>query len=113
MRRRGAPALLLTIPAIALSTCLLIIGFSVIGEGFSVHSAVYGYTWLDATRNRALTFGIGGYYANISPSSVTLPLGATVVGPWADSFEKPTPGLEWGEGLTLGPAAMPSGPRPT
>ncbi len=107
-RRRGAPALLLTIPAVALGTCLLIIGFSVFGEGFSVHSAVYSYTWLDTPRSRALTVGVGGYYANISPEPPALPLSTTVVTPWGDTSEKLTPGCVWGEGLTLGGEAMPA-----
>ena len=107
-RRRGPMILLFSIPFIAVSTCALIIVSSVLNEGFSVHTAVYGYTWLDGPRNRALTFGLGGYYANLANSSMRLSSTSTVLMSQGNNSERYTAGYRWEEGINLNSDFMPS-----
>jgi hypothetical protein len=107
-RRRGPAALLVTIPGTALVTCLAIITYSVIADGFTVHASVYGYTLLDAKQHRAVTHGLTAYYANLGPSRVTFAPGTMVVGPHAERRERYMASLTWGDGLKLGGDFLPS-----
>ena len=51
-RRRGPAALLVTIPGTAIVTCAMIIGYSIVADGFTVHTSSYGYTLLEPTAPR-------------------------------------------------------------
>ena len=78
-RRKGPVALLIAVPSVALATCLGLVAWSVLVEGFSLHAARQSLTWLDRERDRAMTLGVSGYYANLAPDGVQVPaLGALV-----------------------------------
>ncbi|MFL5343826.1 MAG: hypothetical protein ACJ8AT_03495 [Hyalangium sp.] len=80
-RRKGPVALLIGVPAVALLTCLIIIGDSVLGEGFVTHASRYSYTWLDRPRDRVVTAAVAGYYANLSSDKVQLPATGVLLAP--------------------------------
>ncbi len=107
-RRRGPTAVLFTVPIIAFITCTLIIGYSAIAEGFQAHRASYSFTLLDAPRNRAFTAGLNAYYANIATTAAAFPASTTLVVPWFEYVEHPTPEMDWTEGLKLGTSFMPA-----
>jgi len=100
-RRRGPAALLVTIPATAFVTCALIIGYSLIADGFTVHATTYGYTLLDSKQHRAVTEGITAYYANLAPSKVRFSSNAVPVAPW-DGRDHGVADWNWGDGLSMG-----------
>ena len=56
-RRRGPAMLLVTIPGTAFITCSVIIGYSLVQDGFTVHASTQGLTWLDSKQHRALQVG--------------------------------------------------------
>lgn len=107
-RRRGPAALLVTIPGTALVTCVLIIGYSLIADGFTVHTASYGFSLLDSRGHRLVTHGVTAYYANLAPSRARLDPSTMVIAPWADGREKYIADLTWKNGLTLGGDFVPS-----
>lgn len=107
-RRRGPAALLVTIPGTAVLTCAAIITYSVIADGFTVHTSTYGYTILDSGQHRAITHGVTAYYANLAPSKATLGPGTMLVAPYEDRREKYVADLSWKDGLTLGGDFVPS-----
>jgi hypothetical protein len=101
-RRRGPSALLVTIPATAFITCVLIIGYSLVADGFTVHGAVYGYTQLDRASNRAITHGVTAYYANLAPSHASFASSVAVIPPWGTRRESNGADLEWRDGQQFG-----------
>lgn len=107
-RRRGPAALLVTIPGTAMITCGLIIAYSLIADGFTVHVSTYGYTLLDARSHRAITQGVTAYYANLAPSKATFAPGTVLVAPSDDRRERYVADLTWKDGLTLGGDFVPS-----
>lgn len=107
-RRRGPAALLITIPGTAFVTCAAIIGYSLIADGFSVHSASYSYTLLDSKQHRLVTQGVTAYYANLAPSKVTFAPGTVLVAPWEDRRERYIADIDWRDGMTLGGDFVPS-----
>ncbi len=107
-RRRGPAALLVTIPGIAFATCALIIGSSLVQDGFTVHASSHGFTLLDSQRHRALTVGVTAYYANLAPSSARFDLLTAVVGPSEGRGETYGAGMEWGESSIAGADFLPS-----
>ena len=107
-RRRGPAALLVTIPGTAVLTCAAIIGYSVIADGFTVHTSSYGYTLLDSRQHRFITQGVTAYYANLAPSKATFGPGTMLVAPSEDRREKHVADLLWKDGLTLGGDFVPS-----
>lgn len=80
-RKKGPPFLLLTIPATAGVTCALIVGYSVLVDGFSVHTATRGFTLLDSKNHRAVTVGVKAYYANVAPGDAQFDGMTAVLGP--------------------------------
>lgn len=107
-RRRGPAALLVTIPGTALVTCVAIISYSIIADGFTVHTSSYGYTLLDSQQHRFITQGVTAYYANLAPSKATFGPGTMLVAPSEDRREKYVADLLWKDGLTLGGDFVPS-----
>jgi hypothetical protein len=107
-RRRGPAALLVTIPGTALITCVLIIGYSLIADGFVVHTSSYGYSLLDSRAHRLVTHGVTAYYANLAPARAQLGPSTMLVAPWMDGREKYVADLTWKDGLTLGGDFVPS-----
>jgi hypothetical protein len=106
-RRKGPVALLIAVPLVALVTCLAIIGYSVLVEGFSVHAARYSVTLLDRARDRALIVGLNGYYANLEPDGVRVPTLGALLGPDSDGEQQ---GLEtdWTNGMVATGGFLPS-----
>lgn len=107
-RRKGPGALLLTIPATAFVTCALIIGYSLVRDGFTVHASVHGYSLLDPPRNRVITASTGAFYANLAPGKAVFPASSAVVSPWENNVEAQAAGLAWGEGARFGSDFLPS-----
>ncbi|WP_375768029.1 hypothetical protein NR798_41145 [Archangium gephyra] len=99
-RRKGPVALLIAVPSVALVTCLAIVAWSVLVEGFSVHASRYSLTWLDRDRDRALTVGLAGYYANLEPEGLRIPALAALLGPdlsWEDQATE----ADWTNGMVV------------
>jgi hypothetical protein len=106
-RRKGPVALLIAVPSVALVTCLAIVGWSVLVEGFSVHAARYTLTWLDRPRDRAVTVGLSGYYANLAPEGVRVPALAALLG--ADvEWEQLAVDADWTNGMAVTGGFLPS-----
>ncbi|MFY0571455.1 hypothetical protein ACN28E_47540 [Archangium lansingense] len=106
-RRRGPVALLIAVPSVALVTCLAIVAWSVLVEGFSVHASRYSLTWLDRERDRAVTVGLGGYYANLEPAGVRVPAQAVLLGPGVD-WDTQFPDADWTNGMVVSGGFLPS-----
>jgi hypothetical protein len=98
-RRRGPVSVLVAVPLVSLVTCLALVAWSVLVDGFAVHAARYSLTWLDGERSRAVTLGVGAWYANLSPGEVKVPASSTLLPP--DGIEEPPADLDWTEGLTV------------
>jgi hypothetical protein len=107
-RRRGPAALLLTIPGTAFVSCVLIVGSSVLKDGFATHASLHGYTEIDARNHRAITAGMGAYYANLSPSGATFDTMTAVMASNPDYDESFGVAMDWGESLTAGSGFLPS-----
>jgi hypothetical protein len=80
-RRKGPVALLIGVPAVALVTCLIIVGNSLLVDGFVTHASRYSYTWLDRPRDRVVTAVVAGYYANLATGTVRLPSHSVLIAP--------------------------------
>jgi hypothetical protein len=106
-RRKGPVALLIAVPSVALVTCLAIVAWSVLVEGFSIHGSRYSLTWLDRDRDRALTVSIGGYYANLEPEGVRLPAQAVLLGPDLNWDEQAIE-ADWTNGMVVNGGLLPS-----
>ncbi len=106
-RRKGPVALLIAVPSVALITCLAIVAWSVLVEGFSIHASRYSLTWLDRDRNRALTVGIGGYYANLEPEGVRMSALGALLGPDVD-WDPRAVEADWTNGMVVTGGFLPS-----
>lgn len=80
-RKKGPAALLVTIPGTAALTCLLIVGYSLLRDGFTVHATVQGFTLLDSKNHRAITSSVGAFYANLAPGGARFAADTVVVAP--------------------------------
>lgn len=107
-RRKGPAALLVTIPGTAAVTCVAIIAYSLIADGFTVHGASYSFTRLDSKQHRAVTTGITAYYANLAPGRATFSASTVPIAPWDDNREKFVADMAWRDGLTMGSDFVPS-----
>lgn len=110
-RRKGPAALLVTIPGTALITCALIVGYSALRDGFTVHATMQGFTLLDSTNHRAVTASVGAFYANLAPGGARFSGDTLVVAP-TTSREYGTveqgASINWDEGAKLGADFVPS-----
>ncbi|MFL5357686.1 hypothetical protein [Archangium sp.] len=106
-RRKGPVALLIAVPSVALVTCLAIVVWSVLVDGFSVHASRYSLTWLDRPRDRALTVGISGYYANLEPDGIHVPALAALLGPDVD-WDAQAVEADWSNGMAVTGGFLPS-----
>ncbi len=57
------------VPALALLTCLVIFGYSLVSEGWTGHGRTASVTLLDERSHRATTFGCISYYCPLTPAS--------------------------------------------
>ncbi len=106
-RRKGPVALLIAVPSVALVTCLAIVAWSVLVEGFSIHAARYGLTWLDRERDRAVTVGVGGYYANLEPEGIRMPALGALLGPDLN-WDTQVAEADWTNGMVVTGGFLPS-----
>ena len=106
-RRKGPVALLIAVPSVALLTCLAIVAWSVLVEGFSLHAARYSVTWLDRARDRALTVGLSGYYANLEPEGVRMPTLGALLGSDV-SWGQEAVEADWTNGMAVTGGFLPS-----
>ncbi|MBZ4416271.1 hypothetical protein [Myxococcus sp. RHSTA-1-4] len=98
-RRRGPVAVLVAVPVVSLITCVALIAWSVLVDGFAVHAARYSLTWLDGQRSRAVTLGVAAWYANLSPGEVKFPASSALLPP--DEQDESLVDLDWTNGLTV------------
>jgi len=105
-RRRGPAMLLFTIPATSLVSCALILGFSVMVDGFATHARTLGVSMLDRKQARTITVGVGGFYANLSPRSLRFGALSSVLLPFGE--DKVSASVDWTEGATYGSDLIPS-----
>lgn len=68
-KRRRVALMVLTVPAIAGVTCVLLFAYSLIADGFSIRSRVHSFTWLDQQRKSAVSLSRISLYAPFAPSS--------------------------------------------
>ncbi len=111
-RKKGPSLLLVTIPGTAAITCLLIVGYSLMRDGFSVHATVQGVTLLDSRNHRAITASVGdAFYANLAPGGAQFPPQALVLAPAStreyQSVEQGT-SMTFEEGTKVGSDFIPS-----
>ncbi len=98
-RRQGPVAVLVAVPLVSVVTCMALIAWSVLVDGFSVHSARYSLTWLDSGRSRAVTLGVAAWYANVSSGPVRFPVMSALVAQQAS--DEALVDLDWTNGLTV------------
>ena len=106
-RKRGPAVLLATIPATALVTCVVILGSSLLLDGFTVHGASYGYTLLDRDRNRAITVGLTAWYANLAPRSASYDASTGLIAPQRGG-EPTSIDVDWSDGARYRSGFIPS-----
>ncbi|MDY7227482.1 hypothetical protein [Hyalangium rubrum] len=105
-RRKGPAAMLIGVPAVAIVTCLLIIGDSLLGDGFVTHSSRYSYTFLDRPRDRAITSAVAGYYANLASEKVQMPSMGVLLAP--GDVDEWTVEVDWAGGGMVADGFLPS-----
>jgi hypothetical protein len=106
-RRKGPVALLIAVPSVALVTCLSIIAWSVLVEGFSLHASRYSLVWLDRERDRAVLASVTGYYANLEPEGFHLPVLGVLLGPDVD-WDAQAVEADWTQGMAVTGGFLPS-----
>jgi hypothetical protein len=67
-RKRSLWLLLVTVPATALVTSVLLVGYSVASHGFSIRSRIRSLTILDQKSHDAVTFARLALFAGVAPS---------------------------------------------
>jgi hypothetical protein len=67
-RKKRRIWMLWTVPAISLVTCLAVLGYMLVSEGWHGHSRTEGLTILDEGTRRASTVGWAGFYTPVAPS---------------------------------------------
>jgi len=69
LRKKRLSMLLVTVPALALGSSVLLLGYSTFANGFSVKSRVRSLTILDQAQQESLSISRVAYYAGMAPSS--------------------------------------------
>ncbi|MFL5320596.1 MAG: hypothetical protein ACJ790_13125, partial [Myxococcaceae bacterium] len=106
-RKRGPLFVLITVPSIALVTCVSIALYSAVVDGFQVHATTRGYTLLDRRGARAITASLEAFYANLSPSSAQFGTGDVVLFP-GDRYSSQGASITWEGGPHFGGDYIPS-----
>jgi hypothetical protein len=95
-RRKQLHLLLLTIPAVAFVTSLLLFGYTVVAHGFSVKARCRSLTFIDQPAKSAVTFNRLSLYAGQAPSAGMQFSRDTAVYPiWPESEEFESGQLDW------------------
>jgi hypothetical protein len=105
-RRKGPLSVLIAVPSLAALTCLALVAWSVLVDGFRVHAARYSLTLLDRERSRAVMVGLNAWYANLAADGVDLPASSVLLAP-QDAEDAPR-SLDWTNGLALRNQFLPS-----
>ena len=105
-RRKGPVALLVAVPSVAFVTCLAIIAWSVLVDGFSTQASRYSVTLLDRPRARAVVLGLGSYYANLARDDLRLPALGVLLAP--EQSEDQVAEADWTNGMTVVGGFLPS-----
>lgn len=69
LRKKRLSMLLVTVPALALGSSVLLLSYSTLANGFSVKSRVRSLTILDQAQQKTLSIARVAYYAGMAPSS--------------------------------------------
>jgi hypothetical protein len=102
-RRRGPLALVVTLPITAAVTCLCLVTYSLVRDGFSIKAATRGYTLFDPEAARAVTLEVAGFYANLPPAGAEFPLLTAVI----PAHGQGTGELDWSRGTRFGSGFLP------
>jgi hypothetical protein len=105
-RRRGGPAVLLFIPGTALATCLALVGYSVVHDGFTLHGASRSLTLLDRQSGRATTLSLSAYYANLAPGAAQFDTRTALIFPGEQAGQSAS--IDWTHGPRFGSGFIPS-----
>jgi hypothetical protein len=89
-------------------TCLAIVGYSALHEGFTAHVASRGMTILDSERNRAFTVGVAGMYANLAPREAQFTNLEVLLAPKQYDSEPQVASIDWTNGTKLSSDFLPS-----
>lgn len=101
-RRKQLHLLLLTIPALAFVTSLLLFGYTVVAHGFSVKARCRSLTLIDQAAKSAVTFNRLSLYAGQAPSGGMQFSHDTAVYPiWPESQEFESGQLDWTDKQTF------------
>lgn len=98
-RRRGPVAVLVAVPLVSIITCVVLVAWSVLVDGFAVHASRYSLTWLDGARSRAVTLGVSAWYANVATGPVRFPATSALLAP--DNTDEMLADLDWTNGLSV------------
>ena len=104
-RRRQLHLLLLTIPAVAIITSLLLFGYTIVAHGFSVKARCRSLTYVDQAAQSAVTFARVSLYAGQAPSGGMQFSRDTAVYPiWPENEEFESGQIDWtsSQNLTSG-----------
>jgi hypothetical protein len=105
-RRKGPLAVLIAVPSLAALTCLALVLWSVMVDGFRVHAARYSLTLLDRERSRAVMVGLNAWYANLAADGVSVPASSVLLA--AEDSEDAPRSLDWTNGLVVKDQFLPS-----
>lgn len=95
-KRRRLAAMVFTVPLIAGVTSLLLFGYSLISDGFSIRSRVNSFTWLDQEHKSAVSLSRICLYAPFAPSSgLTFSPECAVFPIWRTSTNFDSGNLDW------------------
>ncbi|MFM9964680.1 MAG: hypothetical protein ACKV2Q_26035 [Planctomycetaceae bacterium] len=101
-RRKKLHLLLLTIPAVAIVTTVLLFGYTVVAHGFSVKARCRSLTLIDQSAKSAVTFNRLSLYAGQAPSGGMQFSRDTAVYPiWQEYQEFESGQLDWTDKQTL------------
>jgi hypothetical protein len=108
VRRKGPVALLLTVPAVSLVTCLAMVLWSVFVDGLALRASLFSFTLLDRPRDRALTVGLGAYYANLEPEGLAFSSLGVLLPPWQGASRTSPLEVDWSQGPVVTGGFLPS-----
>lgn len=108
-RRRRLPMLLLTVPAIGLSTTVLLLGYGFLSEGLGVRAAERSLTIVDQVHRQAASWAARTLYAGLGPDVLEPRSGTFVTTLEVQPFRRDSGHkLEILPGGTIGGALVPS-----
>ncbi len=94
--------MLWTVPLVSFVTCVAVLVYMILGEGWGGHARLAGITLLDQAEKRATTLARTAYYSPLTPGGLTYPEDAEVLPSGGDhAAHAATCGLEWGGGQHL------------